>query len=186
MAHGAVAPLHAGHARGEKPPAVAGALIHRIDADVLEASLQLPQRQHERVPRARAPDLEPPGGCIDIGDVGQVITDEEHRVAGVDRPEIRERRLEVRGTKGTLDEGFFPWKRTEDLLAARCARRDAGVSSGTRGEPSCSCKQGFTSRQHSQEQLLPYAARAPEDFAAASVMYSPCLVLPYHWSPWQW
>src|SRR6516162_10788157 len=101
MTHGAVAPLHAGHPWGEKSPAVAGALIHRIDADMLEASLQLAQRQREGMLRARSSDLEPPRRCIDVGDIGQVITDEEHRVAGVDRLEIRERCLEVRGTEGT-------------------------------------------------------------------------------------
>lgn len=36
------------------------------------------------------------------------------------------------------------------------------------------------------EHALPWSAWKPWAFACPSVMYSPCLVVPYHLVPWQW
>ena len=41
-------------------------------------------------------------------------------------------------------------------------------------------------RRDQPEQAFPWSACAPAALAAASVMYSPCLVFPYHYVPWQW
>src|SRR5215467_16158464 len=82
IAHGAVAPLAAEHARREAATAVAGALIDGDDLGRRELGLELVQRKLQRPIHATV-DLEPPRAQVHAGGNGKhVIAHEEGVVRG--------------------------------------------------------------------------------------------------------
>ena len=93
--------------------AVAGALAHRGDLDLLETRLELVQRERERRGRAFAADIELPGGGVDAGDGRKMVADEEG-VVGRDRVgEIGLRRFVIGRARREPDERPLAGKRFE-------------------------------------------------------------------------
>ena len=120
VAHRTRSPLHAGHVRiGEAAP-IAGALADGGDLDLLEARLQLVQRQRERSGRSFAADIELPGGRVDPRDLGEVIADEEGVVRRDRVGEIGRRRFVIGRARGEPDQRALPGER---LHRRRCRRR---------------------------------------------------------------
>jgi hypothetical protein len=124
IAHRAGPPLHPRHMRLRPSAAVAGALAHSGDLDLLEPCLQLIKGQLQRRRRSLAADLQPPAIGIDlVGDIGEVIADEE-RVVGCDRgSEVRHRRLVIGRPVAQLDQRLFARKRVEDRGVVNSRRK---------------------------------------------------------------
>ena len=146
VAHRTTAPLYPRHSRREESAPIAGALIDRGHADLLEAAAQLSQGQSERVLGARAGDLQPPGARIHPWNDRQVIAHEKRVVARERRREIRERRLEVGWPEGAPDERF---------LAGQGRERVGRVAQGRLARPypleqpaTCGAEQQLTPCHH--------------------------------------
>ena len=115
IAHRAGAPLDTRHMRLRPSAAVAGALAHSNDLDLLKPCLKFIEGQLKRCRRGLAADLQPPATGIDpVGDISEMIADEE-RVVGCDRGlEVRHRRLVIGRPVAQLDQRLLAGKRVED------------------------------------------------------------------------
>ncbi len=111
-AHGAVAPLDAGHMRLEQPAPVARALI---DGDELVGRhlLEIVERDCGLAVGALAADVDLPGLRIDLGNIGEMIAHEERIVGGDGGAEIFNRRLVVRRPITELDQRLLAGQRVE-------------------------------------------------------------------------
>ena len=93
--------------RVEKSAPVARALANGGDLDAGEFRLQLVQRQLVGLCRRLAADLQTPSLGIDLGNVGEMITNKEGIVGCVKRVEVADRRLVVWWSEAQLDQGHL-------------------------------------------------------------------------------
>src|SRR5256884_2902689 len=104
VAHRAVAPLPAQHARREASAAVARALVDRGHRRAGKSGLQIVERELERAVHASG-DMQTPGGQVDFERYREhMVADEERLVRGDRAVEVLHRCLELRRPRRQQDQ----------------------------------------------------------------------------------